>query len=160
MDAAKGAVCASAQGKKDQMADVLFDAEDLSPVAIRRMAVSLGVEPNEFDRCIVNPKTEAQIQAESKILRDAGFQGLPTTYVGARGMVGALGEDTFREAFAAAERGEGAEGVPPIAFGALGLVAAGAIAYFGRRRVEPAEPKQKAPPQKAKREAKRAREAD
>jgi len=163
MDAAKGAVCAATQNKKEEMADALFESEDLSPTAIRRMAVALGVEPNAFDRCVSDPKTEAQIQQESKILKDAGFQGLPTTYVGAKGMVGALSEETFREAFAAAERGEGAEGIPAPAFIAVSLLAAGAIVYFGRARSEPEKPKQKAPADKKRKRSpkrQRAREAE
>src|SRR5262249_44904402 len=119
MDAAKGWVCGTAQNKKEPMADALFDAEDLSPIAIRRIAVSLGIDPTEFDRCVADPKTEAQIQAESKILKDAGFQGLPTTYVGGQALIGAQAEETFREAFADAERGDGSAGVPAPLFGAI-----------------------------------------
>lgn len=134
MDAAKGAVCAEAQGKKEPMAELLFQSEDLSPPGVRRAAVSLGLDPAAFDRCIVDPGTQQQIQRESKILRDAGFQGLPTTYVGSRQLVGALGEDVFREAFEQAAHGNPASGIPGWLYVSLLVAGAGAVVFIGRRR--------------------------
>lgn len=132
MDAAKGAVCAEKLGKKDEMADQLFETEDLSPAGVRRVAVGLGIDAAAFDACIADPGTQARIQKESKILRDAGFQGLPTTYIGARQIVGAQSEDAFREAFEQAARGEGTTGIPMWLLLAVAGLACVAVGYFGR----------------------------
>lgn len=133
MDAAKAAVCAEAQGKGDEMADQMFEVEDLSPANLRRIAVGIRLDPRAFDACFAAPATVERIQRESKILRDAGFQGLPTTYVGARQIVGAQAEEVFREAFDQAARGEGGGGVPGGVFAAIIAAAVGAVAFLGRR---------------------------
>lgn len=140
LDAAKAAVCGEAQGKGDEMADRLFEVEDLSQTSLRRIAASLRLDVKAFDACFVSPATVERIQRESKILRDAGFQGLPTTYVGSKQLVGALGEEVFREAFAEAARGGGSQGVPPGVFAAVIAAAVGAVAFLGRRTEEEPEP--------------------
>ena len=141
MDAAKGAVCGEKLGKKDEMADRLFASEDLSPAGVRKIATDLGLAADAFDGCVADPSTQARIQRESQILRDAGFQGLPTTYVGAKQLVGAQAEEVFREAFDQAERGDGFEGIPMWFFFGIASLVAGAVAWFGRVQPDaPAEP--------------------
>jgi predicted DsbA family dithiol-disulfide isomerase/uncharacterized membrane protein len=130
--AARAGVCAEALGKGEPMADHLFSAEDLSPAANRRAAGELGLDVTAFDRCVDNSETDRRIDAESKVLRDAGFQGLPTTFVGSRMIVGAQPEEVFREAFARAERREGESGIPGPVFLGLLAVVAGAVIGVGR----------------------------
>jgi protein-disulfide isomerase/uncharacterized membrane protein len=131
-NAARAAICADAQGKGEAMADHLFAAEDLTPEASRRAGGELGLDLAQFDRCVADPGTDRAIDAQAKILRDAGFQGLPTTFVGARMIVGAQQEDVFREAFARAERREGESGIPAPVFLGLLAVVAGAVIGVGR----------------------------
>lgn len=137
MDAAKGAVCAEEQGKKDEMADALFESEDLSPRGVQRIAATLHLDMPKFQECIVNPNTHARIDREQQILRDAGFQGLPTTYVGDRMIVGAHPEEAareavFREAIDDAARGQGGGGVPAWLFALVVAATVGATIRFGR----------------------------
>lgn len=139
MGAAKAAVCGAAQGKGDEIADRLFEAEDLSAAAVRRIAVGLQLDPKRFDACLSDEKTLQQIEGEGKILRDAGFQGLPTTYVGSRQIVGMVGEEIFREAFEAAARGDGGIGVPAGVFASIVLVVIGGVLYLGRGEPAPVE---------------------
>jgi predicted DsbA family dithiol-disulfide isomerase/uncharacterized membrane protein len=151
LDAAKAAVCADAQGKGDEMADQLFEIEDLSATSLRRMAVKIRLDPRAFDLCFASPATLERIQREGKILRDAGFQGLPTTYVGARQIVGAQGEEIFREAFDQAARGDAGNGIPGGIFAAIIAAAVGAVAFLGRRdehdgQDEPPAPRKKPEP--------------
>jgi len=153
MDAAKAAVCAEAQGKGDEMADQMFEIEDLSTTNLRRIAMGIRLDPKAFDACFAAPATVERIQRESKILRDAGFQGLPTTYVGARQIVGAQAEEVFREAFDQAARGEGGSGVPGGVFAAVIAAAVGAVAFLGRRTDDDE-------PEPNPRERKRARDDD
>lgn len=134
LDAARAYVCAKAQGKGEEMADALFEAEELSPSANRRLAAALGTDMAAYDACLSDPKTTDGIQREAKILRAAGFQGLPTTYVGGRTIVGAQPQEIFRDAFERAARGEGEEGVPgPIFLGVLAAAGA-AVIIAGRQR--------------------------
>ncbi len=133
-DAAKAAVCGDKQGKGDAMADALFASEDLSLESIRRLAVSVGLDAQGFDRCLADPETVARLNREERILRASGFDGLPTTYIGAKRIVGAQPTEVFREAFEQARRGEGNEGIPAWLFIALlGLLVGGTV-HFGRKR--------------------------
>ncbi len=133
-DAARAYVCAEAQGKGDVMANALFEAEELTPSATRRLAVGFGVDVDRYDHCIVDPATDAHIDAEQKILHDAGFEGLPTTWVGNQQIIGAQPEDVFRKAFDQAAAGDGGVGIPgPIYAIAAALLALG-VAFAGRKR--------------------------
>jgi protein-disulfide isomerase len=133
-DAAKVAVCADVQGKGEAVADALFATEDLSLSALKALAIQHGLEPRKLDKCLADPQTEARIRREEQILRSAGFEGLPTTYIGAQKIVGVRPPEVFREAFEAAKRGEGNEGIPPWLFiGILGLLLGGTVS-LGRER--------------------------
>jgi predicted DsbA family dithiol-disulfide isomerase/uncharacterized membrane protein len=132
--AAQAQVCAREQGKGDAMADRLFLAENLRPEANRNTAKDLGVELAAYDECIASGKADRIIDAESKILIDDGLQGLPTTYVGARTIIGAQAEEVFRDAFDRAERGEGIEGVPAPVYWLSVLAIAAGIGWVGRVR--------------------------
>jgi predicted DsbA family dithiol-disulfide isomerase/uncharacterized membrane protein len=138
--AARAAICAEQQKRGDVMADRLFSAEDLTPQANRRAAADIGLDLPAFDRCIADPRTDGRIDAEAKILRDAGFQGLPTTYVGGQEIVGAQPDEVFRDAFERAQRGDDHGGFPGPAFagvvGALVVVVVGAGRSRRTRRSE------------------------
>lgn len=135
--AARAAVCAGHQGQEEKMADLLFAAEDLNDKAILQGAKGLGLDLAAFKRCLGDPTTDRTIDEQAAILRDAGFQGLPTTYVGALKIVGAQPEEVFRDAFEQAARGEGTEGIPGWLFWPIVLVLAGATLWFGRFKSAP-----------------------
>jgi len=132
--AARAQVCAREQGKGEQMADGLFSAEDLHPSSNRELAKALGVELTAYDKCISSGAADKIIEAESKILLDDGLQGLPTTYVGAKTILGAQPEEVFRDAFDRAERGEGDRGIPASLYWSVCLLLVGGIGWVGRVR--------------------------
>jgi predicted DsbA family dithiol-disulfide isomerase/uncharacterized membrane protein len=132
--AAQAQVCAREQGKGDEMAERLFSAEDLHPSSNRALAKELGVELSAYDQCIATGHADQIIEAESKILLDYGLQGLPTTYVGAKTILGAQSEEVFRDAFDRAARGEGEHGIPAPVYWPLCLLLAGVISWVGRVR--------------------------
>ena len=137
-DAARAAICGEALGKKEKMADALFDATRLDAQSNLTLAKKLGLDVELFARCVANPKTDARIDAEAKILRDAGFMGLPTTYIGSTRIVGASDEAVFREALDRAARGEGSGGVPAYAYLAIVIALMAGAAWMGRNREESA----------------------
>ena len=132
--AAQAQVCAREQGKGDEMADRLFSAEDLHPSSNRDLAKALGVELTAYDKCISSGAADKIIDAESKILLDDGLQGLPTTYVGAKTILGAQSEEVFRDAFDRAEQGEGDRGIPASVYWPLILLSVVGIGWVGRVR--------------------------
>jgi len=133
-DAAHAQVCARAQGKGDALADWLFAAEDLRPDANRAAAKELGVELATYDECITSGAADKIIDAESKILIEGGLQGLPTTYVGAKTIIGLQPEAVFRDAFDRAERGEGDHGIPGPIYWLSVLALVLLVSWVGRVR--------------------------
>jgi predicted DsbA family dithiol-disulfide isomerase len=131
-DAARVAVCAEAQGRGEPVADFLFKTQDLRVAAIVEQAKQLGLDRAELERCMNDPKTDARIDRESDILREVGFEGLPTTYVGEKRVVGAQPEPAFRDAFDDALRREPERSVSPL-FYLLGLaLCAAALVVLAR----------------------------
>jgi 2-hydroxychromene-2-carboxylate isomerase len=130
--AARAHICAAEHDKGDAMADVLFEAEDLSEPGLVKAAEKVALDPNEFRRCLAAPETEKKLKKTESILRDAGLlQGLPTTFVGAKMLVGAQERITLRDAFETAASGsEG--GVPGPLYLALFLIAAAIVVWLGR----------------------------
>lgn len=135
-DAALASICAEPSGKADALAEFMFSAEDLSLPAIRREAERLGIEPNAFDACLTGAATKARLEREISALRDSGFQGLPTTYVGGRRIVGAQSDDTFRAALEHAEAGDDIRGIPGWAY----LLTLAMVIAFVLRSGSPADP--------------------
>lgn len=131
--AALAALCAEPSGKAETLADFLFTSQDLSPTAIRGAALELGIDGDAFDRCLTAPATSERLAAEMRAVQEAGLQGLPTTYVGGRLIVGAQSDDTFRAALERAARAEDESGVPGWAYLLVVLAALLAIVRLGYR---------------------------
>lgn len=149
-EAARAAVCAEAQGRGEAMADHLFAAGDLSRAANRKAAGRLGLDLGQFDACVVAPGTDARIAADIELLREAGFEGLPTTYVGGQRILGSERTEVFRDALDRAARGDDRTGVPGWAYALACLLVAAGLLYFGRNR-PPRAPEQLArPPRRAR----------
>lgn len=131
-------VCADQQGKGEAMSDLLFQAASLGPETETRAAEALGLDLDRFERCLASKEAVGRVEREMRILQEAGFEGLPTTFVGNDKILGAQSEETFRAAYERAAHGVGQSGTPwPIyVFVTLGAMAA--IAWFGR--VRPGEP--------------------
>jgi predicted DsbA family dithiol-disulfide isomerase/uncharacterized membrane protein len=132
--AAEAQVCARNQGKGDEMADLLFAADDLRPSENRVQARILGLDIVAYDACLASGKADPVIDAESKVLIDDGLLGLPTTFVGAQTVIGAQPEEVFRDAFDRAERGEGNSGIPAPAYWLGVLALAAGATWVGRVR--------------------------
>lgn len=130
-EAARAALCAEQQGRGEAMADHLFSAEDLSRAANRAAAERLGLELGRFDACVVDPATDARIAGDIDLLREAGFEGLPTTYVGGQRILGAERTEVFRDALDRAARGDDLLGVPGWAYVLACLAAVIALVSIG-----------------------------
>lgn len=111
-DAARAAVCAEAQSKAEPMADALFSTDDLTPNGIGEVARAVGLDLGEFERCLADAATEARVARESSWLVPPEFEGLPTTYIGGRRLLGVQSPETLADALERAARGEGHRGMP------------------------------------------------
>jgi len=133
-DAAHAAVCAEAPFASEPMAEALFAADDLSPAGIDKVAANVGLDAKEFESCVLDAKTEARVERESAMLVPPELEGLPTTYIGGKRLLGVQSPEVVADALERAARGEGATGIsgyvylPMVAL--LGLL----ILRFGLRR--------------------------
>ena len=129
--AARAAICAEAQGKGEQMSNRLFELR-LSPEGISHLAESLRLDPVTFDHCISSPETTAALERDAARLPDSELRGLPTTYVGARQIVGVPTEAALRDALERAKKPTPPE-ISGTLYSALLALALGLVGVFGRR---------------------------
>jgi uncharacterized membrane protein/thiol-disulfide isomerase/thioredoxin len=129
--AARAAVCAEAQGLGEKLADKLVTIE-LSPSATRRAAVEIGVDPARFDQCLASTEPDRRIDRDTRALEQAGMQGLPTTYVQGKRLLGAVSEAALRDALDRARRGGAEAGIPAPIYITLVMAVLVGIAWLGR----------------------------
>lgn len=132
--AALAALCAEPD-KAEAFAEFLFTTEDLSSQAIGRAAVALGMNREAFEACRAAPSTAEKLEHEKTLLREIGLQGLPTTYVGAKRIVGAQSNDIFEAALESAEARDGEGGVPGWLYLGLTIALFIAVVRLGLRSV-------------------------
>lgn len=133
-DAGHAYYCAERMGQREPMADRLFAAE-LSRSGLLAEARALDLDAAEFEACLDDPTTAARLAADERLALEAGNQGLPTTYIGSRTLLGfhpQRGEAQVREAVVAAREGEGSR--TRVWPAALVVLAAAAAYLWGRRR--------------------------
>ena len=87
-DAAVTYFCAEAQGRGEEMADLLFASEDLTHAGGLQAANALGLDIDVWEACAEAPETQERIEADITRARTAGMQGLPSVYVGERVLLG------------------------------------------------------------------------
>jgi len=132
--AARAHVCAVARGRGEPLANALFEAEDLSPPGVLKAAAGVGLDTKELERCMAAATTDREASKSEELLKRLGLlQGLPTTFIGSKMIVGAVEEPALRDAFEQA-LGGARRGVPAPLYIALLLAAAGASVWLGRRR--------------------------
>jgi uncharacterized membrane protein/predicted DsbA family dithiol-disulfide isomerase len=136
-DAARAAVCAEAQGRGEPMAELLFATEDLSPAGIDKLADALGLDSARYQSCMLDPRTNARVERESALLVPPELEGLPTTYIGGKRLLGVQSAETVADALARAARGEGNRGVSGSVYLPMVALLALVVLRFGLRRAAP-----------------------
>jgi len=131
--AAKAAVCGEAQGKGEEMADLLFEGE-LGPKHYLSYAKDLELDLGQFEKCLEAESTQEAVSADVVRFRTAGLRGLPTTFVGEQLIRGARPMPVFKEAFERAAQKESRFSIPGGVFLALCVALCAALVWFGRVR--------------------------
>jgi predicted DsbA family dithiol-disulfide isomerase len=103
-DAARAYLCAVEQNKGDEMAEKLFAANDLTPEACERLAVSLGISRERYRTCVASPKIEEQIKANVAWVDKASPRGLPCMWVQDQGLFGEQSDHELKVALTKAEQ--------------------------------------------------------
>jgi len=82
LDAARAFCCAEEGGEARAMADRLFKAEQLSPADCEEIAVSLGLDRNQFRSCVTSKRVDDRLRADQSAADTVGIKGLPTFWIG------------------------------------------------------------------------------
>jgi 2-hydroxychromene-2-carboxylate isomerase len=77
------------------MAESLFsvDADALTPEGCEKVAAQLGLSVDPYRACVVDPSTDARIEADRAEFKAAGGYALPTIWIGRRQLVGARSKE-------------------------------------------------------------------
>lgn len=133
-DAAHAAVCAEAQHQAEPMAEALFAADDLSTAGLEKLALGLGLSAEQFQSCMLDPATDARVERESNMLVPPELEGLPTTYIGGRRLLGVQSPETVADALERAARGERTRGISGYVYLPLVALLGLLVLRFGLRR--------------------------
>ena len=137
--AARAHLCAVARGKGEELANALMELTDLSVPGLLKTGAAVGLDPKALEACMSAPETNREASKSEQLLTRLGLlQGLPTTFIGSKMIVGAVEAPALREAFEQAAAGVN-HGVPAPIYASLVALAAAASLWFGRRgrRAEP-----------------------
>ena len=82
LDAAEASECAADQGKFWEYVDILFERqEDLSEEAFPAWAEQLGLDTDQFNKCMKSHLKRSAVLADYKVGRELGVGGTPTFFV-------------------------------------------------------------------------------
>jgi len=89
--AAEAALCANEQGKFWELHDVMFKNQNALGVEdLKKSAASLGLNSDEFGKCLDSGKTAATVQSDMKDGSTAGVSGTPAMFINGRFISGAV----------------------------------------------------------------------
>lgn len=129
--AAAMTICAAEQGREFELAARYFKQQDFSEAALRATAHEVLTDREKFEQCLASPRPGARIESDTAAIREAGFVGLPTTYIGGTRILGADHDRVYEEALRVAQLGPSAR-MPGWLYWLCCLIAAGVMAYWGR----------------------------
>jgi protein-disulfide isomerase len=135
-DAARASVCSEPEGKLEAMADALFTSQDLTPTGIDQLAKAVGLDESKFASCMASAATEERVARESALLVPPELEGLPTTYIGGKRLLGTVDAAAVEDALEGAARGsgEGLSGISGVVYLPLVALLGLLVVRLGRRR--------------------------
>lgn len=130
--AARADICAGAQGKSSEMADLLFD-DPLEDGIWFDHAAKLGLDTEAFNRCLAADSTTEVLADHVDLFKAARLRGLPATFIGRETLMGAPAAEVVEESFQKAQTPEPfrLRGVP---YSLIVAVVVVGVVVAGRRR--------------------------
>ncbi|MBT4936188.1 thioredoxin domain-containing protein [Candidatus Woesearchaeota archaeon] len=111
--ASEAAECAGEQGKYWDMHDQLFANQNLLDVDnLKRYALNLGLDTDEFDTCLDSGSMEAEVQKDMADGQKAGVSGTPAFFINGKMISGAQPFSAFKTEIEAALSASGVEPTP------------------------------------------------
>lgn len=136
------------EDRRDEMADLLYGAEKLNALGVVKLAEQLGLAKEKFVPCLAATNTLEQLKAEKALFDTITSRGLPTTYIGARAVMG-FNPDGVRTAVNKELAGSGLALPLWLMILLVGGAAAGAIAITAKK-VNSEDDEEKKPAKKKK----------
>jgi protein-disulfide isomerase len=133
LDAARVTICGGEQGKEGEVAELLFLAGDLSLQNITELAAGVVPDKAALAACLASKRPNERIEDDTRRITAAGFEGLPTTYIGGTRIAGALDDPVYIDAIRRAKDGSDTKGLNPwiywlgIFASFVGIVMAGGV---------------------------------
>jgi protein-disulfide isomerase len=110
-DAARVAICAAEQGVEEQVVSRFFQQVDLTRPALLKTAAEFVEDRQALQACLESDRPDEKIEADIQRLKIAGFEGLPTTYVGSHRILGSVPDLVLDEALRLSQEGHAPRGV-------------------------------------------------
>jgi protein-disulfide isomerase len=79
--AARAAVCTQSLPAAEAIVDALYRAPDLGEAACQEIALEHGADRAAYERCVVDPATDARIDSDTSMFRALGGDGVPMMFV-------------------------------------------------------------------------------
>jgi predicted DsbA family dithiol-disulfide isomerase len=132
--AARRAICAAEQGKEKELVHRFFEVLDFSEAAVSKMTIEIVPDQERFLGCLASDRPDRRIESDTQNLKAAGFEGLPTTYVGGIRILGAEDDAVYQDAFRRVREGKDTSGLNPRIYWGGILLLLVAIVLMGRGR--------------------------
>ncbi len=130
--AARVSICAAEQNKEKEVVGALFERRAFALAESSALGKSLVPDAAAFDACLSSERPEARLNHDLEVLKAAGFEGLPTTYIGGTRILGAREDLVYFDALRRARDGSDRSGMSPWAyFSAMGALLL-ALVLLGR----------------------------
>lgn len=133
-DAARAYVCGQLQQRGEPMAEALFASPELTPAAIEKLAQAVGLDTKQFAACLVEPSTNSRVDHEAGLLVPPELEGLPTTYIGGKRLLGVQSTETVMDALEKAASGAGTSGISGYVYLPMIALCGLLVLRFGLRR--------------------------
>ena len=104
MDLAVAAECARDQGAFWPMHDAIFAPAGSPAADISQLAVGIGLEPTQFERCLAADASRATVERDLDVARKLDIPGTPTLFINGRRLVGVPSLEDLEQAVATAKR--------------------------------------------------------
>lgn len=131
-EAARISICAAELGKEKEVTSAFFASENMDSKHLLSVAKGLVDEPSELDSCLASKRPDARIESDTARIKAAGFEGLPTTYIGEARLLGSLEDTQYQEAIRRAQEGIDGSGANPYTYWAAVFAVLVGIALMGR----------------------------
>lgn len=135
--AARVTLCSGEQGREMEVASLLFQARDLSLENVTALAQGVVPDGAALSACLESRRPDERIEDDTRRLTEAGFEGLPTTYIGATRIAGALEDAVYWDAIRRAKAGTDTQGLNPWVYWLAVLAAALGVIMLARRQSAP-----------------------